>query len=324
MRFAPLSASFLIVVSLTGCDGCDKKPETTGTAPSASATTTSTASATASSSASASASASAATGPDGGAPKHDMANCPTAIAGATVAIKDVEGGVEVTVTGKDDAMTTSIRERTKKLAAADRGAPDGGGAGKHDHSGSGGGTTGRCTIIMRNTDITTAEVDKGSKITVKAKDKAEVDWVRRETKDRDKEAKSAGAEGAGAQRMAHCPSAVEGAKTAVKDSKEGVLVTVTGAADKVTEIRARAKHLAEVAKKPEAAKIAHTGQGTGGGGLGRCPIVVEGDNTVDVKEIEGGVEVDVKSKKDAAGLQKEAKARAANFASGTAAAPATK
>ena len=235
-----------------------------------------------------------------------------------MAIKDVEGGVEVTVTGKDDAMTAAIRERTKKLAAADRGSPDGG-TGKHDHSGSGGGTTGRCTIIMRNTDITTADVDKGSKITVKAKDKAEVDWVRRETKDRDKESKTAGAEGAGSQRMAHCPSAVEGAKTTVKDTKEGVLVTVTGPADTVAEIRARAKHTADVAKKPDATKVTHTGEGTGGGGVGRCPIVVEGDTTVDVKEIEGGVEVDVKSKKDAAALQKEAKARAANFASGGAA-----
>ena len=43
-----------------------------------------------------------------------------------------------------------------------------------------------------------------------------------------------------------------------------------------------------------------------------------------MKEIEGGVEVDVKSKKDATGLQKETKTRAANFApaSATSAAPA--
>ena len=302
MRFGALPSVALFVVMLAGCDSCDDKSKTTGTSPSASTSAMAPASASASASAMASASASAT--PDAGAPKHDMANCPTAVAGATV-----------TVTGKDDATTTTIRERTKKLAAADRGTPDGGGMGKHDHSGSGGGTTGRCTIIMRNTDITTADVDKGSKITVKAKDKAEVDWVRRETKDRDKEAKSAGAEGAGAQRMAHCPSAVEGAKTALKDTKDGVLVTVTGPADKVAEIRSRAKHAADVAKKADAAKIEHTGEGTGGGGLGRCPIVVEGDATVDVKEIEGGVEVDVKSKKDPAALQKEAKARAANFAS---------
>jgi hypothetical protein len=311
MRFGALSVLSSFVLFVAGCDGCDKKPETTDSGPAVPAS--------ASASASAPASASAAS-PDAGAPKHDMGNCPTAVAGATVAIKDVEGGVEVTVIGKDDATTASIRERTKKLAAADRGSPEGGA--KHDHSGSGGGTTGRCTIIMRNTEIATADVDKGSKITGKAKDKAEIDWVRRETKDRDKEAKAAGAEGAGAQRMANCPSAVEGAKTAVKDTKEGVLVTVTGPADKVAEIRSRAKHTADVAKKADATKIEHTGEGTGGGGLGRCPIVVEGDTTVEIKEIEGGVEVDVKSKKDAAALQKEAKARAANFASGGAAAPA--
>lgn len=325
MRFA---TSCLLVVSLASlaglaaCDGCDKKPETTTDAGS-SMTTDSGGATTATGEGGAMATdAGTATG-DAGAPKHEMANCPTAVAGATVAIKDVEGGVEVTVTGKDDAMAAAIRERTKKLAAADRGTPDGG-AGKHDHSGSGGGTTGRCTIIMRNTDITTADADKGSKITVRAKDKAEVDWVRRETKDRDKEAKAAGAEGAGAQRMANCPSAVESAKTAIKDTKEGVLVTVTGAADKVAEIRTRAKHLADVSKKADAGKIEHTGQGTGGGGLGRCPIVVDGDTTVDVKDIEGGVEADVKAKKDAAGLQKEAKARAANFtAASGGAAPAT-
>lgn len=305
---AVLSLSSL---SLAACDGCEKKPEATADAGVTTTVTTKDAATTALADAGAAATDAAAAAADAGA-KHEMANCPTSVPGATVAIKDVEGGVEVTVTAKDEATTSSIRERTKKLAAADRGMPDAGT--KHDRSGSGGGTTGRCTIIMRGTDLATADVPGGSKITVKAKDKAEIDWLRRETKDRDKEAKAAGAEGAGTQRMAHCPSAVEGAKTALKDTKEGVLVTVTGPADKVAEIRSRAKHAAEVAKKPEAAKVEHTGEGTGGGGLGRCPIVVEGDTTVEVKEIDGGVEVDVKAKKDVAALQKEAKTRAANFA----------
>src|SRR5262249_26124416 len=162
-------------------------------------------------------------------------------------------------------------------------------------SGSGGGTTGRCTIIMRNTNLVTAEIPKGAKVTVTPKDKTELDWLRRETKERDKESKSTGAEGAGTQRMAHCPSAVEGAKTVVKDTKDGVRLTITGPADKVAEIRSRAKHTADVAKKGEGSRVEHTGGGTGGGGLGRCPIVVEGDTTVDVKDIEGGVAVDVKT-----------------------------
>lgn len=305
MSSRPLVIAAILSMSLAACDGCEKKPEATGE--DAGVTTTVTTKDAAAEDAAAAADAG---GADAG--KLEMGNCPTSVPDATVAIKDVEGGVEVSVTGKDEATTNAIRERTKKLASAERAD---GGAGKHDHSGSGGGTTGRCTIIMRGTELTTSDIPNGSKIVVKAKDKAEVDWVRRETKERDKEAKAAGAEGAGAQRMAHCPSAVEGAKTTVKDTKEGVLVTVTGPADKVAEIRSRAKHVADVAKKPEPSKPEHTGGGTGGGGLGRCPIVVEGDTTVDVKEVDGGVEVDVKAKKDVPALQKEAKARAANFPS---------
>ncbi len=254
---------------------------------------------------------SAAATSDAGA-KHEMGNCPTSVTGAEVAVKDVEGGIEVTVTGKDDATTKEIRERTKRLAEADK--KDGGGGGRHDHSGAGGGATGRCTIVMRGTKLATAEIPNGAKVTVTAKDKAEIDWLRRETKERAKEAKTAAAEGAGAQRMANCPSAVEGAKTTVKDSKDGVVVTVTG--DKVDEIRARAKHAAGVAKLgPDAGKVEHSGTGTGGGGLGRCPVIVEGDTTVAVKEVTGGVEVELTTKKDVAALQKEARARAANFPS---------
>jgi hypothetical protein len=116
--------------------------------------------------------------------------------------------------------------------------------------------------------------------------------------------------------MAHCPSAIEGAKTVVKDAKDGVVVTVTGPADKVAEIRARAKHTADVAKKSAAEagpKVEHSGGGTGGGALGHCPIVVEGDTSVDAKDVGGGAEITVKTKGDVAALQKETKLRAGNF-----------
>jgi hypothetical protein len=168
---------------------------------------------------------------------------------------------------------------------------------------------------MRNTKLVTAEIPHGAKVTVTPLDKGELDWLRRETKERDKEAKSVGAEGMGAQRMAHCPSAVDGAKTAVKDAKDGVVITVTGPADKVDEIRSRAKHTAEVAKMSADAgpKVEHSGGGTGGGALGHCPIVVEGDTTVDVKDVAGGAEISVKTKGDAAELQKETRLRAGNF-----------
>jgi hypothetical protein len=291
---------------LSGCDGCTKKQDAAsdagGTGPALDTAARADAAPT-----------TVKESADPGAAKHEMSNCPTAVPGAAVAIKDVEGGVEVTVVGKDEATTSAIRERATKLAAADRTSVDGGV--KHDHSGAGGGKTGRCTIIMRGTDLAISDVPSGSKVVVKAKSASELDWLRRETRERDTEAKAASSESAGGHRMAQCPSAVEGAKTVVKDTKEGVLVTITGRGDAVGEIRTRAKHAAEVASKPEPSKVAHTGSGTGGGGLGRCPVVVSGDTSVDVREVEGGVAVDVKTKKDVAALQSEAKLRAANFAS---------
>jgi hypothetical protein len=242
-----------------------------------------------------------------------MAHCPAAVPGATVAIKDVEGGVEVSVTGKDDAATKEIRTRMAKLVEADK-AQSAPGAVKHSGKGEGGGTFGHCAIVMKNTTIETAEIPSGSKAKVLAKDKAEVDWLRRETRDRDKDAKASGGEQAGSHRMAHCPSAVDGAKTTVKDSKEGVVVTVTGTGDQVKEIRDRAKHTAEISKLAEPPKVDHDSKGHGGGGLGKCPVIVEGETVVDAKDVENGSEITVKAKKDPAALQKEAKARAASFA----------
>lgn len=253
----------------------------------------------------------AAAGGDGGTHDARMANCPASAPGATVSLKDVEGGIEISITGKDEATQKDIKSRMTKLVEADRNEADAGV--KHDHAGSGHGMYGRCTIVMRNTKLTTTDIPGGVKAIVVANSKAEVDWVRRETRDRDKEAKMPSAEGAGAHKMAHCPSAVEGAKTVVKDSKEGVVVTVTATGDKVKDVRDRAKHTADVAKMAEPPKVEHNSEGKGGGGLGRCPVVVEGDTTVEVKDIENGSEITVKAKKDVAALQKEAKARAANF-----------
>lgn len=312
-RFTILLPSFALVLALVGCD--DKPKPTTTPVPSASVTAAATASGPAAgdSGMAATATDAGATAMDDAGSKHDahMAHCPATAPGATTVLKDVEGGIEVTITGKDDTSSKEIKARMAKLVAADKNEADAGV--KHSGKGEGRGVYGRCTIVMRNTKLDTADLPNGVKATVKATDKTEIDWVRRETRDRDKEAKLPAAEGAGAHKMAHCPSAVEGAKTAVKDSKEGVIVTVTGTGDKVKEIRDRAKHTLEVSKMTEPPKVEHTSEGKGGGGLGRCPVIVEGDTTVEVKDVENGSEITVKAKKDVAALQKESKARAANF-----------
>ena len=311
-RLSLLASSVLFASALCLLAGCDdkKKPEPAPT-PSATVSAMASATAMATDAMAAAPDAGRAAAADAGAPNGHMANCPTAAPGATVALKDVEGGIEVSITGKDEAAAKEIKARMTKLVEADKNEADAGV--KHDHGGSGHGTYGRCTIVMRNTKLTTSDIPNGVKALVIASNKTEVDFVRRETRERDKEAKLPAVEGAGAHKMGHCPSAVEGATTTVKDSKEGVIVTVTATGDKVKEVRDRAKHAAEVAKMTEPPKVEHNSEGKGGGGLGRCPVVVEGDTTVEVKDIENGSEITVKAKKDVPGLQKEAKARAANF-----------
>jgi hypothetical protein len=116
--------------------------------------------------------------------------------------------------------------------------------------------------------------------------------------------------------MAHCPSAVAGATTKVTDTKDGVLVTVTAKdAEAVKDIRARAKHAVD-ASKLDAGKPEHKGDGHGGGGLGRCPVVVQ-DAVLEAKDVEGGSAISIRpeKKEGLASLQKEAKERAAIFAS---------
>ena len=87
------------------------------------------------------------------------------------------------------------------------------------------------------------------------------------------------------------------------------------AADATKEIRERARHTVDVAKLPEDKKVEHNSEGKGGGGLGRCPAVVQGDTAIEAKDVEGGTQLTIKAKKpaDVANLQKEAKERAAAF-----------
>lgn len=310
-RLVPPFVLALSALSLAGCDSCDKKPTPPTTVPSASASTAMSDAAPTAADSGTMAMADAAA--EAGAAGAHMANCPSAAPGAIVALKDVEGGIEISITAKDDAGKKDIKARVAKLVESERHEVEAGV--KHDHGGSGGGVYGRCTLVMRNTTLTTAELPDGVKATVKAKDKTEVDWLRRETRERDKETKMPAAEGAGTHRMAHCPSAVPGAKTVVKDSKEGVIVTVTGTGDQVKDIRDRAKHTADISKLPEPPKIEHNSEGMGGGNVGRCPVIVEGDTTVDAKDIDNGSELTVKAKKDVPvpALQKEAHLRAGNF-----------
>jgi TusA-related sulfurtransferase len=237
------------------------------------------------------------------------------VTGAKTLIADVPGGVAVTITGKDPAATGDIRARVQALLDAQKNA---GVNVKHTGTGEGGGLLGRCPIVLKDTTIAAAEVPDGEKLTVATKDPQEVDWLRRETRDRQEDLEAAGSP-AGAGKMSHCPSAIAGATTTLKNTKDGVTVTVVGKDDPTAKaIRERVAHLIEVAKTPDAgassAVASHTGEGGGGGSIGRCPIVLK-DTALASKDVPGGSQVDVKAKvsADVTKLQNEAKERAAKF-----------
>jgi hypothetical protein len=93
-----------------------------------------------------------------------------------------------------------------------------------------------------------------------------------------------------ANKMAHCPSAVPGAKTDVIEDNGKVVLTVTAEGEaRVVEIQKRAEHLDKVATAPDA-EVKHTGMGTGGGKSGRCPVVMT-DVTLEIAKLENGVKI---------------------------------
>jgi hypothetical protein len=93
--------------------------------------------------------------------------------------------------------------------------------------------------------------------------------------------------------MMHCPTSVNGAKTAVTDIKDGVEITVTADNEKAAgEIRQRAKHCVE-SSKTDPNTVRHTGDGHGGGGLGLCPVVLK-DTLVTTEDVAGGSKITVR------------------------------
>lgn len=244
------------------------------------------------------------------ATKGKMANCPSAVEGAKTEIKDVEGGVELSITAASADGTKDVRARSKAIAEAAKTEAT---TRKHSGTGEGGGAFGRCPVVLKETDVTVADMEGGSKVVVKAKNAGELDWLRRESRERLADLGKPGGKEAGQGKLSHCPSAVEGAKTTVKKGADAVVVTVVATGDeKVKDVRDRAKHLTEASKAEGEGK--HTGEGTGGGGLGRCPVVLH-ETAVTAKDVEGGAEITVKPK-DKAGLDalnKEAESRVKEY-----------
>jgi hypothetical protein len=298
-----------LAFGLAACDGCSKPKPEPSTAPSASASASA-----ASAAPSASTPASAEATADAGAKAGNMAHCPSSVPGANTVFKDGKDSLVIAVTATDAAATADVRSRAKFLAEqAKNASPEV----KHTGSGEGGGAFGRCPVVMRNTTVEAKDVEGGAELTVKPKDVKELDWLRRESRERLSELKVPGAASAGQGKMAHCPSAIPNSKTTVKDIKEGVEVSVVArdTKDQPTEkeIRERGKAIV-AASKSDPDSVQHKGDGSGGGGFGRCPLVLK-NTTIESKDVPGGAIFTVKAKGDPAiaELRKEAKERADNF-----------
>jgi TusA-related sulfurtransferase len=280
--------------------GSAAKPATSGSAPKPVASTPA--------KASASATGSAAAADD---ERGKMGNCPNAAPGAKTAVKDVDKGVEVTVTATDAKVTEDVRTRAKSIAERAKGESN---KPQHSGQGGGGGVMGRCPIVLGGTELKVEDVEGGSKFTVTVKDAAEVDWLRRETKERLAVLEEPGAEGE--RKMANCPSAAKDSKTSVKEAGGAIVVTVVAKDPKneavVKDVRERAKKTGETKHAGEGKT--HGGTGAGGGKEGRCPAVLE-ETEATVKDVDGGSEITLKPKKkeDLKKLLEEAKSRAKPF-----------
>lgn len=109
---------------------------------------------------------------------------------------------------------------------------------------------------------------------------------------------SGSADPAMANRAGNCPSAVAGATTAIvpvapddKDNAGKLVLSITAKeAEAITTIRKRVAHLVEVQGAPDA-EVKHTGDGTGGAAMGKCPVVTSKDAKITASDIDGGSKV---------------------------------
>jgi hypothetical protein len=99
---------------------------------------------------------------------------------ARTAVGDVAGGVELRVVGAGDAVA-EIHESARALDIAVSARRT---AARHDGSGSGGGLSGRCPVVLKSTSLVMTPTPDGVTIVVTAGNAAEVDWLRRETRER--------------------------------------------------------------------------------------------------------------------------------------------
>jgi hypothetical protein len=116
-----------------------------------------------------------------GSKERGMANCPSAVPGATTRAVVLDDGVAVEVTASDSAQITAIRDRAHRQAAVahhPQGLPP------HLGIGSDTGEIGYCPVVLIDTEVKAEDLPKGARITVRPKDKVNVPAVQKLTEER--------------------------------------------------------------------------------------------------------------------------------------------
>ena len=108
-----------------------------------------------------------------------MANCPSAVAGATTTVVDLEDGVVLTVTAREEWAKQEIRRRAQTQGEAawspERGTIE------HTGLGTGSGRFGFCPGMLEATTVDSELLPDGARITVHADRPSQIERLKRTT-----------------------------------------------------------------------------------------------------------------------------------------------
>lgn len=124
-------------------------------------------------------------------PQQGMRRCPVTVEGAYTVIRDVEGGLQIDVVGKTDAVVAEIRTRALRLLTEGAGvrAPKAVAAARPKSAKSaaprprdGAGRSGACPIMVLNAVVRTEPLEHGSRFVVAAEFPGDVAWLRAQSR----------------------------------------------------------------------------------------------------------------------------------------------
>jgi len=111
--------------------------------------------------------------------RQGMLNCPSAVPGSVTTLGPAQHGVLVTVTAKEPAAIEDIQRRAKTVERSSKTQRTRGI--KHTGTGEGGGSLGRCPVVMRGTSVSAESTVDGATITVRPFDPDELTELRQQT-----------------------------------------------------------------------------------------------------------------------------------------------